>query len=115
MTVFCGMPAIQYSAQSARLSVRLSKWACRKITSGQSNLTLRCITAGDGWFNRIRQMAAMCPCMRAHWRHLANMIELCISPLESTTQIDRFSRFCGAQCDRLTERQTDQQTTLLSR
>ena len=39
MAVLCGMPTIQYSARSARLSVRLSKWACPKITSGQSNLT----------------------------------------------------------------------------
>jgi len=36
------MPTIQYSSRSAWLSVRLSKWACPKITSGQSgqsNLT----------------------------------------------------------------------------
>jgi len=26
MTVLCGMPTIQYSTQSAWLSVRLSKW-----------------------------------------------------------------------------------------
>ena len=37
----CGMPTMQYSARSAvlGLSVRLSKWACPKMTSGQSNLT----------------------------------------------------------------------------
>jgi len=34
-----GMPTIQFSARSARLSVWLSKWACPKITSGQRNLT----------------------------------------------------------------------------
>jgi len=39
MAVLCGMPTIQYSARSARLSVRLFKWAWPKITSGQSNLT----------------------------------------------------------------------------
>jgi len=38
MAVLCGMPTIQYSARSARLSVQLSKWVCPKITSGQSNL-----------------------------------------------------------------------------
>jgi len=30
----------------------------------------------DVRFNRIRQVAPMCLPMRAHWRHLANMIEL---------------------------------------
>jgi len=39
MAVLCGMPTIQYSARSAWLSVQLSKWACPKITSGQSNST----------------------------------------------------------------------------
>jgi len=38
MDVLCGMPTIQYSARSAWLFVRLCKWACPKITSGQSNL-----------------------------------------------------------------------------
>jgi len=33
---------------------------------------------------------------------------------ELKMQLDRFSRFCRAHwCDRLTERQTDRQTTLL--
>jgi len=39
MAVLCGMPTVQYSARSVWLSVRLSKWACPEITSGQSNLT----------------------------------------------------------------------------
>jgi len=44
----------------------------------------------------------MCPPMRAHWRHLANTIELVgtsFGPPESTThqQIDWFSHFCTAQ------------------
>jgi len=39
MAVLCGMPTIQYSARSARLSVRQSKWTCPNISSGQSNLT----------------------------------------------------------------------------
>jgi len=33
------MPTIHYSARSTRLSVRLSKWVCPKITCGQSNFT----------------------------------------------------------------------------
>ena len=56
------------------------------------------MAAVDGWFSRIRQVAAMCPPMRAHWRHLANTIELVhpsahLSP-QHKQQIDRFSRFC---------------------
>jgi len=48
---------IQYSARSARLSVRLSKWACPKMTSGQSNWhkthrrrrrMVQCYSTGDG-------------------------------------------------------------------
>ena len=49
------------------------------ITSGQINLTRGRIAAADGWFNRIRQVAPMCPPTRAYWRYL-----------------DRFSRFCTA-------------------
>jgi len=80
--------------------VRLSKWACPKITSGQSKLTLRRIAAVDEWFNRIRQVAAVCPPMIVHWRHLANTIEFVLpsaypSP-QPKRQIDRFSRFCTA-------------------
>jgi len=29
-------------------------------------------------FNRIRQMAPLCPHGRTHWRHLANTIELSV-------------------------------------
>ena len=46
------------------------------ITSGQTNLTLGCIAAANGWFNRIRQVAPMCHHRRVHWRNLANTIEL---------------------------------------
>jgi len=35
MVVLFGMSTIQHSARRARLSMRLSKWACPKITSGQ--------------------------------------------------------------------------------
>jgi len=71
------------------------------VTSDQSNLTQDRITDADGWFNRIHQVAPMCPQMWAHWRTLANMIELVIpsahpSP-QSERQIDRFSRFCTAR------------------
>jgi len=47
----------------------------------------------------------MCPSIRAHWRHLANMIEL-VHPSahwspQPIRQMDRFSRFCiayGRKC-----------------
>jgi len=84
MVVLCGMPTIQYSARSAWLSVRLCKSACPKITSGQSNLP----------------QGATCPSTMAHWRHLANTIELvhpsAHSSPQSKRQMDRFSRFCTA-------------------
>jgi len=66
------MSTRQYSGRSARLSVRLSKWACPKITSGRSN----CIATVNGWFNRIRQVASTCPSMRdtgATWRIPLNL------------------------------------------
>ena len=53
-------------------------------------------------FNRIRQVAAIkiIKTMRAHWRHVANTIEL-VHPSahwspQSKRQIDMFSRFCTA-------------------
>jgi len=54
----------------------------------------------DGWFNVIQQVTAMCAPMKAHWRHLANTIEL-VHPLAHSSpqpkrQMDRFSRFCTA-------------------
>jgi len=57
------------------------------------------IAAVDGWCNCIHQMVAMCPLMRAHWRHLANTIEL-MHPLAQLSpqpeqQIDQFSGFCA--------------------
>jgi len=83
------MPKIQYSAQSARLSVQLSKWVCPKITSGQSKLTARRITAVDGWFSRelckngwtdrdavcvvyLDACKEACVTWGAHWRYLSN-------------------------------------------
>jgi len=60
------------------------------------------MVAADGRFNRIRQVAPMCRSMRAHWRHLANTIELVLpsirpcTPSTTQTQIDQFSRFCIA-------------------
>jgi len=54
----------------------------------------------DGRLNRIRQVAPMCPPITAHWRHLANMIELVLSSAHPSPQpkqqIDRFRRFCTA-------------------
>jgi len=72
------------------------------ITSGQSNLTQGRIAAADGRFNRIRKLAPMCPPMRAHWRNLANTIELVLTSANPSPQpkehFDRFSRFCTAHC-----------------
>jgi len=57
MAVLCGMPTIQYSAQSAWLSVRLSKCVCPKITSGKviwhkahrcRRWMVQCYSTGDG-------------------------------------------------------------------
>ena len=48
----------------------------------------RRIATVDGRFNRIRQVAAMCPPMIAHWRHLANAIEL-VHPRSITKTANR--------------------------
>jgi len=76
-----------------------------KITIGQSNLTQGRIAAADGRFNRILQLAPMCPPTRAHWRHLTNTLELVmffsarLSP-QPNRRMDRFSRFAQitAEC-----------------
>ena len=51
-------------------------------------------------FNRIRQVAPICPPMKAHWHHMPNTIELvppwAHSSPQPKQQIDRFSRFCTA-------------------
>jgi len=50
-------------------------------------LTQGRIAAADGPFNRIRQVAPVCPPMKKHWHHLANTIELVLpSTHQSTTQ-----------------------------
>ena len=63
-------------------------------------MTQGCITATDGRFNCICQVASMCPPIRAHWRHLVNMTELVLPSARSSPQpklqIDRFSHFCTA-------------------
>ena len=109
---------IQYSAPSAWLSVRLCKWACPKITSGQTNLPLRRITAVDGWFNVIRQVTATCPLMRAHWRHLVNTIELVYPSAHSSPhpkqQMDRFSRFWATVCKTVRPMLSDRRPVCLS-
>jgi len=53
-------------------------------TSGQSNLTRSCIDAAEERFNRIRQVAPMCPPMRVS-AHLN---------ARPKRHLDRFSRFC---------------------
>ena len=35
------------------------------------------VAAADGWFYHIRQLELMCLPIWAHWRQVANMIELC--------------------------------------
>ena len=79
MAVLCGMPTIQYSARSAWLSVPLSKCAS-KDNVWSKQFDIRRIAAVDGSFNVIRQVTATCPPMRAHWRHLASMIEHLLHP-----------------------------------
>jgi len=91
MAVLCGMPTIQYSTRSARLSVRLSKWAWPKITSGQTNLTFdirshhwcrRTVQSySPGGANMPSHVGTLVPpgvydwnCV--YWRHLANTTEL---------------------------------------
>jgi len=59
------------------------------------------MAAADGRFNRIRQVAPMCPHGRIHWRHLVNTIELVLPSAHTSPQlkrqIDRFGRFCTAR------------------
>ena len=68
--------------------------------SGPNNLTWDSIAASDRRFNRIRQVAPMCPPIWAYWHHLANTSEFVISSThpnpQPKRQIDRFSRFCTA-------------------
>jgi len=63
-------------------------------------LTSDHIADADVQFNRICQVAPMCPHGRAHWCHLANMIELVLPSAHPSPQpkwqIDRFSRLCTA-------------------
>jgi len=47
-----------------------------ELTNGHSNLTRGRIAAADGWSSCICQVVPMCLPIRAHWRHLANTIEL---------------------------------------
>ena len=85
------------------LSVRLSKWACPKMTSGQSNyFDIRRIAAVDGWFNVIRQVTATCPPTKTHWRHLANTTEFVHPSAHSSPklkrQIDQLGVFWATVC-----------------
>jgi len=51
-------------------------------------------------FSRIRQVAAMCPLLTAHWCHLANAVKLVHSSARLSAQpkwqMDQFSCFCTA-------------------
>jgi len=99
MAVLCEMTTIQYLARSARLSVWLSKWACPKMTSGQSNWhkahrrrkqMVQCYSTGDG--NVSSHEGTLAPPGEYDWivhpsAHL--------SP-QPKRLIDRFSHFCTA-------------------
>jgi len=57
------------------------------------------VLAADGHFNHIRQVAAICPPMRSHWRHLANAIELVLPSAHQSPQPKRkyqLTHFCTA-------------------
>jgi len=87
MAVLCGMPTLQYSARSARLSVRLSKWAWPKRTSGQNNLAQDASppqTDGSIVFARWRQCFLPWRHIGATWRIRLNACFLGLSV--STTQ-----------------------------
>jgi len=62
------------------------------------------IATVDGWFNRIRHVAAMCPPTRTHWRYLANTIEHVHFSAHWSPQpkrhLDRFSCFWQLKSDR---------------
>ena len=70
-------------------------WNAHNTVLGSKRLAICAI-----WLNVIRQVTAMCPSIRAHWRHLANTIELVHpsshSSPQSKCQRDRFSCFCTA-------------------
>jgi len=77
--VFAGLTIVtDWRTDHATLSVTTGRiyryvlW-CGLITSGQTNLTQGRIAAADGRFSRIRHVAPVCPSMRTHWRHLANL------------------------------------------
>jgi len=56
------------------------------------------ISTADERFNCIRQVASMCPFMRAYWCNLANTTKLVLPSAHLSAQpkrqIDRFSHFC---------------------
>jgi len=88
----------QYSTRSTCVSVWLSKWACPKITSGQSNFkayrcrrrVVQCYSTGDS--NVSFHKGTLAPPGKYNWACAS------FSRLESTTEMatDRFSRFCTA-------------------
>jgi len=71
-----------------------------KDNKWSKKFAIKHIAAIDRWLNVIRQVTAMCPSIRAHWRHLVNTIELVHpsshSSPQSKCQRDRFSCFCTA-------------------
>jgi len=59
------------------------------MTSDQSNLTEDRIATADGWFSGIRHVMPTCPPVWAHWRHLANTIELVLPSAHPSAQPKR--------------------------
>ena len=98
MASLCGMPTIQYSAQSARLSVwlsgRVQRWQVVKVIWHKAHHRRRPMV------ECYLTVTATYPPMRAQWRHLANTFELVHPSAHSSPQlkwqIDRLSGFCTA-------------------
>jgi len=80
MAVLCGMPTVQYSAQSAWLSVRLCKWACgvKVICHKVPRRVDGCYSTGDS--NVSSHEGTLAPPGEYDWNCAS------FGPLESTTQ-----------------------------
>jgi len=78
----------QYFTRWCTLSLR-AILLVKILTSGQSNLTWDHIAEADRRFNRIHQVAPMCRPMWAHWRQLANTIELMLPSAHPSPQPKR--------------------------
>jgi len=52
------------------------------------------MVAVEGWFQVIRPVTATCPSIRAHWRHLADTIEL-VHPSAHSSH-NRYGKWIGS-------------------